>query len=293
MNRILASNELIYNITEDQRIIEQHKNELKNQELQIKNSQKSIIMFFAMGLFCLLLFSFYTIIKLKKSKKEINEKNKEITLKNKQVKSALSEKEVLLKEIHHRVKNNLQVISGLLELQNISISDSSIKLALKESQNRIQSVALVHKMMYQSENISKVNMQQYLEELIQLLQVSYGSKNKAINTTINAHNIDLDVTVAVPISLIVNEAVCNIYKHAFNNKKNGQIYLSVLKISNKEYSLLIKDNGIGLPENFNISKLKSIGFDLIKGLSKQVKGTLKVQNNKGTEIKILFNGSKI
>jgi len=290
-NQILASNELIYNITEEHRLLEKHKTEFKNQELSLKNKQKNILIFFALILLLLLVLSLYNSYKLKKSRKEVREKNKEITLKNKQVKMALSEKEVLLKEVHHRVKNNLQVISGLLELQNISVTDESVKLALKEGQNRIQSVALVHKMMYQSENVSKVNMQKYLEELLQVLELSYANSQKNIQTDINAMGVDLDITLAVPISLIVNEAVCNAYKHAFENKNSGIIEVAIIKEKETTYSLLIKDDGVGLSEDFDVKQLKSIGFDLIYGLARQLKGKLAVNSTSGTEIKITFSST--
>lgn len=292
INKILASNELIYTRAEERKLEEQHQIDLKNQELSLKNRQRNIVIILAFLLMTLLALSMYNSYKLKKSRKEVNEKNKLITLKNEQVKIALSEKEVLLKEVHHRVKNNLQVISGLLELQNISVTDDNVKLALKEGQNRIQSVALVHKMMYQSENVSKVNMQKYLDELLQVLQISYRNSRKNIETYIDAKGIDFDVTLAVPISLIVNEAVCNAYKHAFENRNTGKIWVSITKEIDEKYSLLIKDNGVGIPENFDIKKLMTIGFDLIKGLSKQLKGTLKVRKDNGTVINIIFSRNK-
>ena len=288
MNKILASNELMHSITEEQKLLKQHQVDLKNQELKLKNTQKNIFIFFTTLLLLLLFLSLYNVFKLKKSKKEIGLKNNQILSQNEKIKETLDEKEVLLKEVHHRVKNNLQVISGLLELQNITVSDDSVKLALKEGQNRIQSVALVHKMMYQSESVSKVNMGKYLDELLQVLQTSYAVSGKNITTKINASNIDLDVTLAVPISLIVNEAVCNAYKHAFVGVFEGEIFVSIERESPKTYKLIIKDNGIGLPSGFNVSNLKSIGFDLIKGLTKQLKGSLQLNTNYGTEIIITF-----
>jgi len=290
-NQILAGNELIYSITEEHRLLEKHEADLKNQEIRLKNTQKNALIFFAIILLLLLVLSLFNSYKLKKSRKEVREKNKEITLKNEQVKIALSEKEVLLKEVHHRVKNNLQVISGLLEMQNISVTDESVKLALKEGQNRIQSVALVHKMMYQSENVSKVNMQKYLEELLQVLELSYANSRKNIQTVIHADGVDFDVTLAVPISLIVNEAVCNAYKHAFENKKSGIIQVGLSKEQEATYSLLIKDDGVGLPKGFDVKQLKSIGFDLIHGLARQLKGKLIVNGTPGTEIKITFSST--
>jgi two-component sensor histidine kinase len=288
MNKILASNELMHSITEKQKLLKQHQVDLKNQELKLKNTQKNIFIFFTTLLLLLLFLSLYNVFKLKKSKKEIGLKNNQILSQNEKIKETLDEKEVLLKEVHHRVKNNLQVISGLLELQNITVSDDSVKLALKEGQNRIQSVALVHKMMYQSESVSKVNMGKYLDELLQVLQTSYAVSGKNITTKINASNIDLDITFAVPLSLIVNEAVCNAYKHAFVDVIEGEIFVSIERESTKTYKLIIKDNGIGLPSGFDISNLKSIGFDLIKGLTKQLKGSLQLNTNYGTEIIITF-----
>ena len=293
MNKVLASNELMFSISEEHKVYEKYKSDLKNQEINQKINQKNILIFFTICLSILLFLSFYNTFKLKKSKKEIRKKSIEITEKNNEIEQALSEKNILLKEVHHRVKNNLQVISGLLELQNISVTDDGLKLALKEGQNRIQSVALVHKMMYQSENVSKVNMQQYLEELTQVLELSYKKQNQKIVTKIDALMVDIDIILAVPISLIVNEAVCNIYKHAFKNKFSGNIYISMSKVNATTYTLVIKDDGVGLPNNFDLLKLKTIGFDLIKGLSKQIKGKLEVKNNKGTEIHILFKESNI
>lgn len=145
-------------------------------------------------------------------------------------------------------------------------------------------------MMYQSENVSKVNMQQYLEELLQVLELSYSNSRKKIKTVISAVGIDFDVTLAVPISLIVNEAVCNAYKHAFENKKSGTIEVIIIK--EKVYSLIIKDDGVGLPEGFDIKQLKSIGFDLIHGLARQLKGRLVLNSTAGTEIKITFPKAK-
>ncbi len=292
MNDILASNELIHNITEKQRLIEKHQVALKNQELHLKNKQKNILVLFALLLSFLLALSLFVVFKLKKNRHEIKIKNGEIIQKNKEIAKALLEKDVLLKEVHHRVKNNLQVISGLLELQNVNITDESVKLALKEGQNRIQSVALVHKMMYQSDNMSKVNMEKYFKELVQVLASSYAKADKNIITSINANGVDLDITLAVPLSLIVNEAVCNAYKHAFVEKKEGKIDVSVTQLHNKQFQLTIKDDGVGLPENFSKDSIKSIGFDLIKGLTKQLKGKLNVKGINGTEIIISFLDSE-
>lgn len=288
IDKLLASTELMYSITEENRLLEAHKIDLKNQELKLKNNQKNIVLVLASILMLLLLLSLYNSNKLRKSRKEVEAKNKEILEKNKLINTALSEKEVLLKEVHHRVKNNLQVISGLLELQNITVADDNVKVVLKEGQNRIQSVALVHKMMYQSENVSKVVMQDSLEELLRILKTTYSFPDKDIQTTVRAADIDFDINIAVPINLIVNEVVCNAFKHAFKEEDKGDIYIELQKKEEGKYVLLIADNGIGLPEDFDVKELTSIGFDLIIGLAKQLKGEVAIQNDNGTKVIVTF-----
>lgn len=287
--RVIKTNELILEINKKDKEIEAFKIEVKNNELLQKNKQQKRLFVFLFILSILLLISIYGVYRIKKDKKILLSKNTEIQNKNKEIEKALIEKEILLKEVHHRVKNNLQIISGLLELQNIKVDDQEIKIALEEGKNRIQSVALIHKMMYQSDAISKIKMQEYLEELVAMLKVSYENPQKPIDIIINVEKISIDIAKAVPISLIINEATCNVYKHAFTTETERRLEV-VLKqtSSNNELILEIKDNGRGLPQNYSLENSKTIGFDLIKGLTRQLKGNLVIKNSNGLTIQIQF-----
>ncbi len=217
--------------------------------------------------------------------------NAEISAKNATIKESLSEKEMLLKEIHHRVKNNLQIISGILELQNLNVNDETAKIILKEGQARIQSIALIHKTLYQSKNFSKVPFQNYLTELLQAIQATYGNNQSKIEVNINANNIELGINTAIPLSLIINEIVTNCFKHAFIGKENGNITIELSKQSDY-FQLIVADDGNGLPADFNINRLHSVGFDLIKGLSKQLEGNFNFESENGTKITIHFKEIK-
>lgn len=287
--RVIKTNELILEINKKDKEIEAFKIEVKNNELLQKNKQQKRLFVFLFILSILLLISIYGVYRIKKDKKILLSKNTEIQNKNKEIEKALIEKEILLKEVHHRVKNNLQIISGLLELQNIKVDDQEIKIALEEGKNRIQSVALIHKMMYQSDAISKIQMQEYLEELVAMLKVSYENPQKPIDIIINVEKISIDIAKAVPISLIINEATCNVYKHAFTTETERRLEVVLKQISsNNELILEIKDNGRGLPKNYSLENSKTIGFDLIKGLTRQLKGNLVVKNSNGLTIQIQF-----
>ena len=285
-SKILGSNEMVYALTEERKVLAQQRLSLKNKALVLKNRQKQLISLIALVLSLLLLLSGYSIYRLKKQKREIREKNKEISAKNEQIANALQDKNLLLKEVHHRVKNNLQVISGILSIEERTIKDERIKKAFREGQNRIQSIALVHRMMYQSDAISKVVMQEYLEALVSELSQSFALPHKKIETLVDAKTINFDIKVAVPIGLIVNEAVCNAYKHAFTNQDEGKIIVRLTATANNTHVLSINDNGKGgvgreIPSD-------NVGLELIEGLTAQLKGKLTISSDQGTIIKIQF-----
>ena len=286
-SKILASNEMVYTLTEERKTLAKQRLELKNKALALKNRQKQLLSLVAIVLSLLLLLSGYTIYRLKKQKREIREKNKEISAKNKQVAIALQDKNLLLKEVHHRVKNNLQVISGILSIEERTIKDERIKKAFREGQNRIQSIALVHRMMYQSDTISKVVMQEYLEALVGELNQSFALPQKRIETRVDARAINFDIKIAVPVGLIVNEAVCNAYKHAFTNQDEGKIIVQLTTTTNNTYVLTIGDNGKG-GGVVGDKTSDNVGLELIEGLTAQLKGTLSISSDQGTSIKIQF-----
>ncbi|ESU26707.1 hypothetical protein FLJC2902T_26820 [Flavobacterium limnosediminis JC2902] len=276
---LLAGNEILYQLEEKDHLIEK-------QQSDINAKEKVTLYIIATALGIILVTTLLYLSNSRKKQKEIQHKNDEISAKNETIKESLAEKEMLLKEIHHRVKNNLQIISGLMELQNLNISDENAKIILKEGQSRIQSIALIHKTLYQSENFSKVPFQNYLSELIQAIQTAYNN-NQKISIDVEANEIELGINTAIPLSLILNEIITNCFRHAFKNRESGNITINLTK-ENDIYRLIVKDNGIGLPADFDPKKLQSIGFDLILGLTRQLEGNCEWKNDNGANIIITF-----
>jgi len=199
--------------------------------------------------------------------------------------SSLNEKQILLREIHHRVKNNLQIISSLLSLQSGGLSENNFRDFFIKSQNRVKSIAIVHEMLYKNENISKINFKNYIDELSGYILDTYNAENIKIN--IIAENIFLDTEVTMNLGLIVNEIISNAVKHAFNEVKEGTITIELTK-ENDFYFLKVRDNGIGLPDSFDIKKTSTLGMHLISSLVKKIEGNLEIKNNVGTEFIITF-----
>jgi PAS domain S-box-containing protein len=219
----------------------------------------------------------------KRLQKEIDERKKA----EEKIKASLQEKEILLKEIHHRVKNNLQIISSLLYLQSDSIQDKIALDKFKESQNQIRSIALVHEKIYQSIDLSMIDFAEYIRRLSSYLFYTYNVNPMFIRLKIKAGNVYLPVDKAIPCALIVNELITNSLKHAFLYGNKGIIYIKFY-IKDKKYILQFRDNGIGLPEEFDINNVNTIGLDLIINLAEQIDGFLEIDKNKGTSFKITF-----
>jgi two-component sensor histidine kinase len=199
-----------------------------------------------------------------------------------------AEKEVLLKEIHHRVKNNLQTISSLLNLQTYSLKDEKVKDAVLEGQSRVKSMALIHQTLYQTERLSRIDFQNYIKQLVSFLSDSFKSAGKTITAKVITNDINLDIDTAIPLGLIVNELVSNVYKYAFPKKAKGEIVIELKRSDKEEYQLEVADNGIGLPENLDPEKVDSLGLKLVNILTRQIKGQLKYEVNNGTKFTISF-----
>src|ERR671933_914752 len=200
-----------------------------------------------------------------------------------QIKASLLEKETLLQEIHHRVKNNLQVISSLLRLQSRQIRDQQALELFKESQNRVQAMALIHEKLYQSSNLAFIDFQEYITSLVGNLCRSYDIYRQAITFKVNVNQVSLAIDTAIPCGLIINELVANSLKYAFPDKAKGTIHVCLHCEENKSYTLIIRDNGIGLPINFNLKPLNSLGLNLVNILIEQLEGTLELDGRKGTK----------
>lgn len=233
-----------------------------------------------------LLFNRYRLKQRNHAKLEIKEK--EINQKNINLKHLLDEKEWLLKEIHHRVKNNLQTVISLLNSQSAYLENDMALSAIKNSQHRIHSMSLIHQKLYNSENISTINMPNYIKELVEYLRDSF-SLGQRIRFEVKIDPLELDVAHAVPLGLILNEAITNSIKYAFPEDRTGMIYITLETIAENQYLLTISDNGIGFDLNLNNKKANSFGMSLIKGLTDDLDGKLTMENNNGTILKIEFS----
>ena len=211
--------------------------------------------------------------------------NNLITHKNEQLQHFLTEKEWLLKEIHHRVKNNLQVVMSLLNSQSAYIDNEPALTAIHDSQHRVHAMSLIHQKLYNSENLSTIDMSIYIRELVSYLSESFDT-GRRIRFELNIEPLEMDVSQAVPLGLILNEAITNSLKYAFPDRRSGVISISLSNTSAHQYLLSISDNGIGMPADFR--KTGSLGMSLMKGLSEDIDGTFSIENSNGTIIRISF-----
>jgi two-component sensor histidine kinase len=220
-----------------------------------------------------------------KKGEEIGHKNEVISQKNKHLELLLQEKEWLIKEVHHRVKNNLQTIISLLQSQAAFLQDDALT-AIETSQNRIYSMSLIHQKLYQSDDIQTIDMAVYIPELIEHLKDSFENSNK-IDFNVNIVQVNLDASIAIPIALIINEALTNSIKHAFPANIPGVISVS-LQEQGDLLKLELTDNGIGMKKKLKQDNPVSLGLQLIKGLSKEIHGSITFRNNHGVKITLLF-----
>ncbi len=205
---------------------------------------------------------------------------------------SLQEKEILLREIHHRVKNNLQVISSLLNLQSNTFSDSKQKGKFQESINRIKSMAIIHELLYRAGDLSKISISEYFNALVNFISDSYAINTKIkYDVQIKTKSKTIDIDKGIPCGLILNELLSNTLKYAFKSQKSGKIFVSfsevVLKGKNY-FELVVKDNGIGFPKKIDLENPESFGLQIINSLVSQLSGTMKVESKMGTTFTILF-----
>ncbi|WAC05823.1 MAG: PAS domain S-box protein [Methanoregula sp.] len=201
--------------------------------------------------------------------------------------ASLKEKEILLKEIHHRVKNNLQIIASLLSLQSRYITDENVLNALKESQNRIKAMALVHERLYRSENLSSVALADYLRYLIDNLFGFYGVNPQMVRLAFDAGDVKVDINQAIPIGLIMNELVSNSLKHAFPEGEKGELTVTIRR-DESALVLTVHDTGPGIPADFDWRNAKSLGLRLVISLVEQLQGTIELDRSGGTTFKIII-----
>lgn len=213
-----------------------------------------------------------------------NKSNKLLTEKNEMIGKALEDRETLLREIHHRVKNNLQIISSLLNLQSRTLEDKVAQGAVVESKNRVKSMALIHEQLYQQEHLTGVTMPIYIQQLVSSLAQSYGIDDEKIEIKVNAEPIQLDVDSAIPIGLILNELLSNAIKYAFEDSR-GKVVVSFRKMDDK-LELVVSDNGKGLKPEAEQSG--SFGLKLVQSLARKLKAQVNIEGNAGTRVQLLI-----
>lgn len=203
------------------------------------------------------------------------------------LKSSLKEKEVLIREIHHRVKNNMQIISSLLNLQKQYVSDEEAVDVLLESQNRVKSMAMIHEKLYKTVNFSEINFEDYIKSLVDDLFSSYGADPGRIKKKMIFDKIMLGLETAIPCGLIISELITNTLKYAFPNDMEGEFRIEMYEIDGF-YHLIISDNGVGMPHNIAFDKTETLGLRLVNTLVNQLEGKVELTSNNGTEFKIIF-----
>jgi len=208
------------------------------------------------------------------------------------IKASLKEKEVMLQEIHHRVKNNMQIVSSLLRLQSTKAEDKKTKEIFRECQNRIRTMALIHEKLYQSKDFSKINFAQYIDRLAVHVFHSYGVDSNIIALKTDLEEVFLDINRAIPCALIANDLLSNSVKHAFPEGKKGEICIKLYSDKKGMITLVVSDDGISFPEDIDFRKAQSLGLQMVNDLTRQIDGTIELDRNGGTSFKVEFSVSK-
>ena len=205
-----------------------------------------------------------------------------------QIQESLRRERLLRREIQHRVKNNLQVISSLLFLQAAHITDPNTREILRESQSRARSIALIHEKLYQSVDLTGIEIDGYVRQLAGELLRAYGVRPEAVSFRFNASGIFLGVDAAIPCGLIINELVSNALKYGLPHGKTAEIWIEIHRSATGGFTLSVRDNGVGIPEHFDLQTTRTLGLKLVSDLARQLGGTLELERNNGTTVKIAF-----
>ena len=205
-----------------------------------------------------------------------------------ELKQALNDKDMLIKEIHHRVKNNLLVIQSLLKLQAVSVKDTKTRELLDISQNRVKSMSMIHERLYRSDDLRNIDFSDYARSLTKQLFHSYKTNMELVKLNIDVPKIRMDINLMIPCGLILNELVSNALKYAFSESKGGELYVGLENSTDNSFTLIVKDNGAGMPDDIDIYNTESMGMQIVTGLTKQLLASLELKINNGTEFRITF-----
>jgi two-component sensor histidine kinase len=195
---------------------------------------------------------------------------------------------LLKEEIHHRVKNNLQVISSLLYLQSINVTEQATLDVLRESRSRVKSIALVHEKLHMSEDSEKLDFTEYPTDLLADLFGAYGAYQRGVTVNAQIKDIFLGIDTAIPCGLIINELASNALKHAFPDGMKGEVWIELYPLRDRTYTLVVRDNGVGLPLGFSLENTKSLGLKLVRDLTQQLDGKMEIETGNGSLFHITF-----
>lgn len=208
------------------------------------------------------------------------------------IKASLKEKEVLLREIHHRVKNNLAIIHSLLGLQSRYITDTVYSTMFEDSRNRIKSMALAHELLYQSETLAYISVSRHVGSLVDHLVITAGRVGTRVSVIKDLEEVSLDLDTAIPVGFLVTEIVSNSLKHAFRDRREGEIRISLHSVGEKEFELIVADNGTGMPADIDVKNPRSMGLDIVATFVSQLNGTIEIRTQQGTEVRIRFKEAR-
>lgn len=278
--------ESLYRLNEKDFELKKEKFEKINQEYESQKQKQFIVLILSisLSLFLIVVFLITIYLKNKKNNQLVMLKNEDLFNLNKQLEQANTEKTILLKEIHHRVKNNLQLVMSLLNIQAQDSQNISINDFLEKGQSRIATMSLIHQNLYQTENFVQINFETYLVNLIENIKQTFSNTN--VEFEINTHDNSFDLDTSIPLGLIINELVCNALKHAFPKDLKGKIEIEIQRNNTESFLLKIKDNGIGI--NKSKKSNSSIGLELVSLLAMQLKGRINRIDDFGTSYNIEF-----
>jgi two-component sensor histidine kinase len=228
---------------------------------------------------------------LEVSNRAVEQQRAELARSNAELATALGAKEVLLKELHHRVKNNLQVIASLFSLQARYLPDARYRAIFEDSRNRVFSIALAHEKLYRSKDLARIDFSEYARNLVDHLQSMLGA-GSAITVNTDIHDVTLPVETAIPCGLLINELVTNAFKHAFPDGRRGAIRVVLREAGQGRWLVAVEDDGVGLPANVDLGKTDSLGLDLVAILAAQIGAEVEVQRRGGTSFRLTFGGGK-
>jgi len=257
----------------------------------LSKARIKFIVILSTGLLSILILALF-LWRVNKKRKQANELlgeyNEELTQKNQIIHMALEEKEVLMKEIHHRVKNNLQIISSIISLQNMRIDDERTQEIFREMQRRIMAISSIHQKLYQGDSVSQINIKEYLTEVVDSIHTAFNNEALGVSYEVMVNNVRLDIDAAVSMGLIVNELATNAYKYAFKSDRNNHFLVSLRNLE-QGCELQVIDNGSGINDKIDILNSDSLGLRMVNLLARQMKGKVTFENNNGAHFNIILN----